>query len=173
MQSIAWWPTIIVVVIATNTDLHSRRIPNWLVLPFLAMGLVVAPVVGGWAGLGQSLAGMMLATLIAGVFCSVRALGVGDLKLLAAVGAWIGPSQLMMALVVTGMAGGFLAVGWAVCRGMLGQSLDGAGDLIFGAWRRGMRPHPTLVLSDPSRLKIPYAPAIAIGTIFSFFTLNG
>ena len=40
MHSIAWWPTLIVLAIATFTDLRSRRIPNWLVLPFLVAGIV-------------------------------------------------------------------------------------------------------------------------------------
>ncbi len=38
MHSIAWWPTLIVLAVATFTDLRSRRIPNWLVLPFMAGG---------------------------------------------------------------------------------------------------------------------------------------
>ena len=40
MHSFAWWPTVIVLAVATFTDLRSRRIPNWLVLPFLC----------GWGG---------------------------------------------------------------------------------------------------------------------------
>ena len=39
MHSFAWWPTLAVLGVATFTDLRSRRIPNWLVLPFLLSGL--------------------------------------------------------------------------------------------------------------------------------------
>src|SRR5580700_4418999 len=42
IHSIAWWPTLIVVSVATVTDLRSRRIPNWLVLPFMVAGIVVS-----------------------------------------------------------------------------------------------------------------------------------
>ena len=46
MHSIAWWPTmaptLIVLAVATYTDLRWRRIPNWLVLPFLLAGIVAA-----------------------------------------------------------------------------------------------------------------------------------
>jgi prepilin peptidase CpaA len=97
-------------------------------------------------------------------------MGMGDLKLCAAVGAWIGPAQLEIALVATGLAGGALALIWAACHGWLRQSLDGSGDLIAGFWKRGLHPHPGLVLENPSARTMPYAPAIAIGTIFSFFT---
>ena len=40
MHSFAWWPTLIVLAVATFTDLRSRRIPNWLVVPFLVAGIV-------------------------------------------------------------------------------------------------------------------------------------
>ena len=53
-----------VLVVATITDIRSRRIPNWLVFPFLLAGLVVSTWVAGWHGLGQSLGGMLLGGLI-------------------------------------------------------------------------------------------------------------
>ena len=39
MHSFAWWPTVIVLAVATFTDLRNRRIPNWLVVPFLVAGI--------------------------------------------------------------------------------------------------------------------------------------
>jgi prepilin peptidase CpaA len=45
----------------------------------------------------------------------------------------------------------------------------GAGQLIVNFGKRGLRPHPQLVLNNPKARKMPYAPAIAAGTIFSFF----
>jgi prepilin peptidase CpaA len=93
----------------------------------------------------------------------------GDVKLCAAIGAWIGPSQLIVALVITGLAGGVMAVCWAAARGYLGSLFAGSADLIFGLKERGLRPHAELVLSNPRAHKMPYAPAIAIGTLFSFF----
>ena len=45
----------------------------------------------------------------------------GDVKLCAAIGAWIGPSQMLMALVMTGIAGGIMALCWAVAGGFLGE----------------------------------------------------
>src|ERR1700743_3815780 len=54
MHSIAWWPTLIVLAIATFTDLRSRRIPNWLVLPFMAGGICVSGWQHGWGGIRDS-----------------------------------------------------------------------------------------------------------------------
>jgi prepilin peptidase CpaA len=170
MHSIAWWPTLIVLAIATFTDVRSCRIPNWLVLPFLVAGIAVSGWVHGWHGIGQSLLGIGLGTVILGFFCWLGGMGMGDLKLCAAVGAWIGPAQLMVALVITGITGGIMAVCWAVGGGFVGELLSGTGDLILGLGKRGLRPHPELILDNPLTRKMPYAPAIAIGTLISFFS---
>jgi prepilin peptidase CpaA len=169
MQSTAWWPLLTLLAIATVLDIHSRRIPNWLVLPFLVAGVIVTTASHGIKGLGQSTGGIALALVVAGILCWLRGMGMGDLKLCAAVGAWIGPLQLGMALVATGLAGGVLALIWAAWHGSLSESLDGAGDLVSKFWTKGVHPHPVLVLDNPSARTMPYAPAIAIGTIFSFF----
>lgn len=170
MHSIAWWPTLIVLAIATFTDVRSCRIPNWLVLPFLVAGVGVSGWMQGWHGVGQSFLGVGLGALVLGFFCWMGGMGMGDVKLCAAVGAWIGPAQLMVALVVMAMAGGIMALCWAIGGGFVGKLLDGTGDLIFGLRKRGLRPHPELVLDNPLTRKMPYAPAIAIGTLISFFS---
>ena len=169
MQSVAWWPTCAVLAVATFTDLRSRRIPNWLVLPFLAAGLVVNAWLHGWHGAAQSLAGFAVGAAIFGLLFCLGGMGMGDVKLCAAIGAWVGPTQLMIALVITGLAGGVMALCWAASRGFLGSLFSGSADLIFGMKDRGLRPHAELVLSNPRARKMPYAPAIAIGTLFSFF----
>jgi prepilin peptidase CpaA len=152
-------------------DIRSRRIPNWLVFPFLLAGITVSTVVGGWSGLQHSILGIVLAAVLMGVFYALGGMGMGDVKLCAAVGAWIGPHQLVFALVFMGLAGGIMAFAWAIRGGFFKQMLSGTGDLIFGFHRRGLRPHDTLVLANPAARKMPYAPAIAIGAILSFFAL--
>ncbi len=84
------------------------------------------------------------------------------------IGAWIWAGQLVMALVMMGLAGGLMALAWAAYGGFLKETLSGAGDLVFGLRKRGLRPHATLVLAHPAARKMPYAPAIAFGVLFSF-----
>ena len=170
MHSVAWWPTLIVLAVATFTDLRSRRIPNWLVLPFLVAGICMSGWLSGWHGLGQSLAGIALGAVLFGILSYMGGMGMGDVKLCAAIGAWIGPSQLLVALVLTGMVGGVMALCWAISGGFLGELFKGTGEIIFGMKERGLRPHPELVLENPLARKMPYAPAIAIGTLISFFS---
>lgn len=169
MNSMAFYPTVAVLLIAAVTDIRSRRIPNWLVIPFLAGGILVGGVSGGVAGVGHSLAGVATAVALAGVLCYLRGMGLGDLKLCAAIGAWIGPAQMVSALIVTAIAGGLIAVGYALWHRSLLKCLDGTGELIADLARDGLRPHQTVNLDNPAALKIPYALAIAFGTTFSFY----
>jgi prepilin peptidase CpaA len=169
MHSFAWWPTLIVLGVATFTDLRSRRIPNWLVLPFLVAGIAVSGWLHGWHGVGQSFAGVALGTLLFGLLFWMGGMGAGDVKLCAAIGAWIGPDQLLFALVITGVAGGIMALCWAAWGGFLQDLFKGAGDLAFGWKERGKLLDPDLTLANPLRRRMPYAPAIAIGTLISFF----
>jgi prepilin peptidase CpaA len=149
MHSFAWWPTVIVLAVATFTDLRNRRIPNWLVVPFLVAGIGTSVWRQGWHGLGYSFAGLGLGLLLYGFLFWMGGMGAGDVKLAAAIGAWIGPSQLFIALIVTAMAGGLMVLGWALFGGFLKDLFKGAGDHL--------------------KRKMPYAPAIAIGTLVSFF----
>jgi prepilin peptidase CpaA len=144
MHSFAWWPTVVVLAVATFTDLRSRRIPNWLVLPFMAAGLVVPAWLMGWHGFGQSMEGFGLGAAVFGILSIVGGMGMGDVKLVAAIGAWIGPQQLGFAMLMTAMAGGLIALVVAIAGGFRGE-----------VWKSK---------------KIPYAPAIAIGTLISFFS---
>jgi prepilin peptidase CpaA len=167
MHSFAWWPTLTVLAVAVFTDLRSRRIPNWLVLPFMVLGLAVCTWQRGWHGLGNSSAGLGLAILLYGFLFFLGGMGAGDVKLAAAIGAWIGPSQLFFALVVTAMAGGVMVFLWAAFGGFLKDLLNGASALTFGIKDKAVRDEMTL--SNPLKRKMPYAPAIAIGTLISFF----
>jgi prepilin peptidase CpaA len=148
-DSFAWWPTVIVLAVATFTDLRNRRIPNWLVLPFLVLGIAASGWLQGWHGIGQSFAGLGLGLLIYGFLFWMGGMGAGDVKLCAAIGAWIGPNQLFIALVVTAMAGGIMVLCWALVGGFFKDLFTGKGNHL--------------------KRKMPYAPAIAVGTLISFF----
>jgi prepilin peptidase CpaA len=163
MQGFIYWPTAAVLVVSTFTDVRSRRIPNWLVLPFLGLGIAVSGWLYGWHGVGSSLAGAALGFFIYGFLFWMGGMGAGDVKLCAAIGAWIGPSQLLISLLFTSLAGGAMVLIWALSGGFLKELFLHAGDLAFGSKERG-----EVVLSNPLRRKMPYAPAIAIGTLISF-----
>lgn len=182
MRSFAWWPTLIVLAVAMFTDLRYRRIPNWLVFPFLLAGIVVSPLRPdwggnwsgsglklGWHGLGQSFAGLGFGFLIFGFLFWLGGMGGGDVKLCTALGAWLGPVQMFWALFFTSMAGGIMVLCWLAYRKVFRKLLQMAGDLVFGAKRNGTDREQEPSLADLLKRKIPYAPAITMGTLMSFF----
>jgi prepilin peptidase CpaA len=155
MHSFAWWPTVIVLSVATFTDLRSRRIPNWLVLPFLPLGVIASGWLHGWHGVGQSLEGAGLGALIYGILYWKFGMGAGDVKLCAAIGAWIGPSQFLTASILTALAGGLGILIWMLGKWAMQYIKKNTGERVS--------------LNGMLQAKMPYAPAIAIGTLFSFF----
>ena len=105
---------------AAVTDARTRRIPNWLTGGGIVIGLLVqalAPVGVGlfdyrWGGLGALQASFGLAAGL-GLFLPLyllRAVGAGDVKLLAMVGVWLGPRLLLGATLLTLLVGGAMAL---------------------------------------------------------------
>jgi prepilin peptidase CpaA len=88
-------------------------------------------------------------------------MGAGDVKLAGAIGAWIGPDQLFIALIVTAMAGGVMILLWALWAFGIKR--------LFNS-RNTSDGEQKPALSSFLKRKMPYAPAIAIGTLFSFFS---
>jgi prepilin peptidase CpaA len=166
MQALVWWTSVVVLTVASVYDLWTHRIPNWLSVPFLVAGLAVQSIDGGLPGFGSSLAGAALAGLLFGIPWLIGAMGMGDVKLAAAVGAWIGAVHFVTAFIFISLAGGVLGVGWALWHGSLGASLDSMGDLL-ALWRVRPPGSKTRVRERTAETAIPYAPAIAIGTLLS------
>ena len=121
----------------------------------------------GWSGLGFSLLAVLIAAFALGIFCYLGGMGMGDLKLCAAIGAWVGPSQLLAALMFTGSPAA-LSPFAGPSPEAFSQTLRGLGSLLAGFASKGVKPHETIVLANPLTRRMPYAPAIAIGTLFSF-----
>jgi prepilin peptidase CpaA len=127
----------------------------------------------GWHGLLAALGGCLLAGAIVIVFYALRAMGAGDLKLLAALGSIVGPRHVINILVATGIAGGVLALIYAAYRGRLRTTLSNVGAVLrFHAWA-GLQAHPELNLDNPATLRLPYGLAIATGTLCAFIAAWG
>lgn len=91
-------------------DWRSRRIPNWLTVPALGAGLAVNALAWRWAGTKQALEGAGLGLAILLPFVLLRGLGAGDWKLMGALGAWLGPSRLIVVLFGTVFIAGVMAI---------------------------------------------------------------
>ena len=100
---------------------------------------------------------------------ALRGMGAGDVKLLAAVGAWLGPWQVAIAALATSIAGGVIALAVALGHGYLKtavpQSVD-APDPLAG---HGLRPVHELTLQGARGPRLAYAFPIAIGTLVTLW----
>ena len=158
---------IAVLVLASYFDLRQRRIPNRL----LAAGLVVAMVLHLASGAPATL----LTTFFAGfglgmlMFLPLYLLGgmaAGDVKLMATVGAFLGPALVLQASLATYICGGLLALAIVLLRRQAGAAFSNAGALLHPLLLRfyGVR-----MAADaapvPSVGGMPYALAITLGTL--------
>ena len=147
-------------------DFRGHRIPNWLTYSGLGAALVVRTGLGGWTELRGGLAGMLLAGGIFLLLFLIGGLGGGDVKLMAAVGAWVGMAQVGILLVISAIAGGLLAIGYVLVHKRLFESLRNVVELVRHHLTEGFAPHPTLNVQQESTLRLPYGLAIAIGTFY-------
>lgn len=154
------------VLIAAVTDLRSRRIPNWLTLSGLGAGLLLNSIVAGPAGLWNSLGGLALGFASYLSLYGLRAMGAGDVKLMAAVGAILGPASWLVVFIASAAAAGVLAIGMIVWKRRVQETLQNA-IFILQELTRLRAPHVRhqhLDIRDPRAMNMPHAVAIAVGT---------
>ena len=126
--------------VACICDLRTRRIPQVLTLGGAAAGLVFHMVNGGWTAGASSLAGWALAIAMFLLPFALGGLGAGDVKLLGALGAWLGPSEAVWLGIYTGVAGGVIAIVWSLVNGYLRRRYRNV-YLLLMHWRvGGIRP---------------------------------
>lgn len=153
--------------IGAVTDYRSRRIPNWLTVPSILLGLVLHRTLNGWFDMATA----ALAGLIAGgiflIFLLAGGMGGGDVKLIAAVCCLAGISHTMSILIATSLLGGVFAIALALSSRQMLQTISNVGSLVAYHRREGLRPHPDLNVRNTARLRLPYGIVIAAGTAFS------
>ncbi|MEN8712893.1 MAG: A24 family peptidase, partial [Arenicellales bacterium] len=91
---------------AASIDMRKHRIPNLISLGGAMAGLLMNTGLYGLDGFLAGLGGLSLAFVIMLPFYLLRGMGAGDVKLMAAVGAFIGPHQVLLAVGLTLGAGG-------------------------------------------------------------------
>jgi prepilin peptidase CpaA len=99
----------------------------------------------------------------------VRAMGAGDVKLMAAVGAFMGPVELVGACLLIGLLGGVVALVEAIRRGALRNVLINVAYMVVrlvSPIRRELSP----TLTSPAAMTIPYGVPIAIGALVWWFS---
>jgi prepilin peptidase CpaA len=156
-------------VVACATDLRTRRIPNVLTFGSATAALLFHVANGGAAELASGLAGWVVGVALFFVPFALKGLGGGDVKLLGALGAWLGPAGIVWAALYAGIAGGVMAVLVSLARGYLRTALQNVW-LLLCHWRvAGLRALPELTLEISTAPKLAYALPIFAGTAVSIW----
>lgn len=151
-------------VAAGVTDWRSRRIPNWLTITGLLVGIAANAAVGGVGGLKTSLLGAGLGLLLLLPFVFLRSLGAGDWKLAGALGAFVGPGVLLDLLMGSIFVAGIMALGLVIYKRRLMETLRNIGRMLRSMLTFHM-PGAEVSLDNPQSLKVPYGVALALTTL--------
>ena len=137
----------VVVAIGSWTDLRLRKIPNWLCLLNLALGLAWMFYTSGWTGVGMAALHVIVALAVGMALTAMGVLGAGDAKFYASMAAWLAPGRAIWLLVSVALAGLILLLG-------------------FMAWRLA---HRSKARADDKSdfAKLPYGLAIGAGGLFA------
>ncbi len=162
---------ILILAIAAYIDWKEHRVPNWLTFSAWGLGLLFHAVLQGWAGLGASLLGSVVGLVTLIVPYALRGMGAGDVKLMAAVGAWVGSVVTLQAFLWIAIVGGVMGMYSIVRSKEIRErlmTLLNAGSNLF-----------TLKPMDqgqpaqaPRRMILPYGVPIAIG-FYAYFLFGG
>jgi prepilin peptidase CpaA len=164
------WLVSAILVEAAVIDGKQLRVPNWLTYHLVVGGLLFSTWMGGREALLWSLAGAGVGLVSLLPLYAIGGMGAGDVKLMAGVGAWMGPSLTLGAFVASALAGGVIALGMVLASGelvrhwglfqLIGFEILSVRNPTELAQRAGER-KPTMIL-------LPYAIPIALGSIAYF-----
>lgn len=160
---------IALLVIAAVSDYRSYRIPNWLTFGGAMFALVYKTVIAVSPGSAFLMAwgGLLLGFAIMLPLYLLHAMGAGDVKLMAMVGAFLGLDETLQAVLWALIAGGVGAIGFALLKGRVGRMLRNTRDVLRDLVTlslAGVRPDARMHAGQ-SIGKLPYGVCISVGTI--------
>lgn len=150
---------------AAYTDIRWGKIFNVITVPFALLGLLLNTVWGGWEGLFVSLAGIAAGFalwLVSNVLG--RILGGGDIKLLMAFGALLGPVFMLWTFAWGALIGGVMAIVMALRRGLLQKVVRQLGTSLY---LRAAASAPMEITDGAGEVRLPYAIALGAGALLT------
>jgi len=148
-------------------DICYRRIPNPFVLATLVVGFFVNVAFAGTSGALASLGGCALGFFLMFVLHIFGAMGAGDVKLFAAIGAMAGANLVVPMFIVVTITGGLLGVISMLRAGQVKSTMTRVFYIVLGLLP-GQRV-PRFAIPTDRKLTIPYGVAITFGSLISLF----
>jgi prepilin peptidase CpaA len=159
---------LIVVLAAAVYDVRYRRIPNWISVGGIALGVLSNSLRYGIPGLLFALAGFALGFGLYFLLYVIHAMGAGDVKLMGAIGALVGWKNWIAIFVIAAIVGGIMAMILIVARSRVKKTFWNIGYLL-NEMRRGRAAYVTreeLDVKSPQSTGLPHGAVIAVATIF-------
>jgi prepilin peptidase CpaA len=159
------------VAITAVTDVWKFKVYNVLTLPLLCSGLVYHGYVGGSSEFAVSLTGALFGFGILLTFYVMGGMGAGDVKLMAAVGAWLGMPQIFYVFIASSLAAGCYALFLIFTHGRLRETWLNLQILWFRVRAFGRhlgaedQVEAAVSRADRGSRLIPFAAMIAIGVV--------
>jgi prepilin peptidase CpaA len=165
-----WVLAVVLAVGGGWMDWRTRRLPNWWTVSGLALGVALNAALLGWAGARQAFLGAGLGLLVLLPFVWVRAMGGGDWKLMGALGALLGPAQLLVLLYVSAITAGIMALIEIFRRKRVRRTLSNIGRLILSIVTLGRigGVRQEISLDNPHATAVPFGVAVALATVICF-----
>jgi prepilin peptidase CpaA len=152
-------------VIIAYYDVRYRRIPNPFVLATLVSGLAMSAISGGLHGIVGSITGCAIGFVLMFMLHVFGAMGAGDVKLFAAVGAVMGAHHVLPTFLMVILTGGVLALFSVIRNGALVTTMHRVLQIFVGllpGWEM-----PKFAVPADRRNTIPYGVAITLGSIIA------
>lgn len=148
-------------------DFRFRRIPNWLNLAGVLAGITVNTWISGLSGLKSSAAGLGLAFAVYIVLYLLRAMGAGDVKLMAALGAIAGPDAWIRIFLLACILGGVIAIILLLTKGRVATTLWNVGFILkeLSQFRAPYMKREELDVHNPKAVTLPHGVSIALGVL--------
>jgi len=171
-ESWGWWIAFAAVAVATAIDWNTRRIPNLLTFPLVLVALAANGMLGGGMGLAGSAVGLVFGLAFFLLLMALGAMGAGDVKLMAALGALLGVVHIFWIGLFTAAMGGLLVVFYSLGQRSLPRTLHRTGTLLKTMVLTGRLPKAD-ELSASREDYMPYALAIALGVVAQYLYRGG
>src|SRR5260370_16332803 len=171
-QQTIWMLTLGVTLVASWVDYRTRKIPNWLSVSGVIVGIGVNSLLAGWHGAKASFEGAGLALILLLPLVLLRAFGAGDWKLMGAVGALLGPVLFLFVLAGSIFVSGLMAIVEMYRSGRMMATLRNMGVLVRGFFSFGLRAHPKISLDNPGLMKLPFGVAVAVAPLVCFLAAS-
>ena len=177
MGSVGYWhitTAILVpgVVLASWIDWRYRKVPNWLNLSLIVAGFAVQVVFHGWSGLLAGFLGMLLGFGLLIIPWLMHAMGAGDVKLMAAIGVWLGPRLTFWSFCVGAILAGAIAVVMIILGKRIWNAYMNLGLIMtkLNSFKRAFSDFGSVQMLKSTSQLLPYGVPLSIGTLIVMFS---